>query len=345
MACVRWVGGGRGRAVRGSASRMGGRARDRASSGDPVGSRIDRRHGRDAREVSAHLGRSRRVQTLAQERRVGVRVAVERFVDQLDEEGLEVRLPGRGLLGHDDCHDDGTGPPEPGTGRLVATSGPARRRDQPAHRPPRPRDTFAMGSLGAVACQAPSRLPGAATCARPEGLRFKLVVRSTPHAPLALVPQRTARRASTPPSCGAMPPRRTRSGSAPAASSGTTTRFFQRHSNVYAYVPNIIGYARVLLAAAALRLALDDVPTSLALYALSFVCDELDGRFARMFDQCSEFGKLLDMVRGTDAFLPEPAGVVAHLPARARPDPGSLANPIVNSHPSLNPTPFPRRRR
>ena len=96
-----------------------------------------------------------------------------------------------------------------------------------------------------------------------------------------------------------MPPRRTRSGSAPAASSGTTTRFFQRHSNVYAYVPNIIGYARVLLAAAALRLAFDDVPTSLALYALSFVCDELDGRFARMFDQCSEFGKLLDMVRET----------------------------------------------
>ena len=97
---------------------------------------------------------------------------------------------------------------------------------------------------------------------------------------------------------------------------------------MYAYVPNIIGYARVLLAAAALRLAFDDVPTSLALYALSFVCDELDGRFARMFDQCSEFGKLLDMVRGrTDAFLPEPAGVVAHLPARARPDPGSPRKP------------------
>ena len=137
-----------------------------------------------------------------------------------------------------------------------------------------------------------------------------------------------------------MPPRRTRSGSARAKPG-----FFQRHSNVYAYVPNLIGYARVVLAAVALRVAFDDVPTSLALYLLSFVCDELDGRFARMFDQCSEFGKLLDMVRGTDAFLPEPAGVVAHLPARARPDPGSLANPIVNSHPSLNPTPFPRRRR
>lgn len=152
-----------------------------------------------------------------------------------------------------------------------------------------------MGSLGAVACRAPSRLPGAAACARPERLRFKLI-RSAPRAPFARALQRTARRASTPPSSGAMPPRRTRSGS---ASSGSTTRFFQRHSNVYAYVPNIIGYVRVLLAAAALRLAFDDVPTSLALYVLSFVCDELDGRFARMFDQCSEFGKLLDMVRGT----------------------------------------------
>ena len=88
-----------------------------------------------------------------------------------------------------------------------------------------------------------------------------------------------------------MPPRRTRSGSA------RPTGFFQRHSNVYAYVPNLIGYARVVLAAVALRVAFDDVPTSLALYLLSFVCDELDGRFARMFDQCSEFGKLLDMVR------------------------------------------------
>ena len=89
-----------------------------------------------------------------------------------------------------------------------------------------------------------------------------------------------------------MPPRRTRSGSARAKPG-----FFQRHSNVYAYVPNLIGYARVVLAAVALRVAFDDVPTSLALYLLSFVCDELDGRFARMFDQCSEFGKLHDMVR------------------------------------------------
>lgn len=204
-----------------------------------------------------------------------------------------------------------------------------------------------MGSLGAVACRAPSRLPGAAACARPERLRFKLI-RSAPRAPFARVLQRTARRASTPPSSGAMPPRRTRSGS---ASSGSTTRFFQRHSNVYAYVPNIIGYVRVLLAAAALRLAFTDVPTSLALYALSFVCDELDGRFARMFDQCSEFGKLLDMVRGWHPTRSSPnRRGRRRAPPGARPTTSRLR--IVKTqlltripHPSLNPSPFPRRRR
>lgn len=206
-----------------------------------------------------------------------------------------------------------------------------------------------MGSLGAVACRAPSRLPGAAACARPERLRFKLI-RSAPRAPFAraLPSQRTAHRASTPPSSGAMPPRRTRSGD---ASSGSTTRFFRRHSNVYAYVPNIIGYVRVLLAAAALRLAFTDVPTSLALYALSFVCDELDGRFARMFDQCSEFGKLLDMVRGWHPTRSSP-----NRRGRRRAPPGARTTTsrlrIVKTqlltripHPSLNPSPFPRRRR
>lgn len=66
------------------------------------------------------------MQTLAQERRVGVRVAVERFVDQLDEEGLEVRLPGRGLLGHDDCHDAWDGSMPGNSSRVTGDrSGPA----------------------------------------------------------------------------------------------------------------------------------------------------------------------------------------------------------------------------
>ena len=55
---------------------------------------------------------------------------------------------------------------------------------------------------------------------------------------------------------------------------------------MFVYVPNLIGYARVVLAAIALAYAFVDVPFALTCYFLSFVCDELDGRFARMFDQC-----------------------------------------------------------
>ena len=78
-----------------------------------------------------------------------------------------------------------------------------------------------------------------------------------------------------------MPPR-TRS----SATTGTTTPgFFERHSNVYVYVPNLIGYARVVLAGVSLAYAFTDMRLSLAAYFLSFVCDELDGRFARKFNQ------------------------------------------------------------
>ncbi|EEH56523.1 uncharacterized protein MICPUCDRAFT_11360, partial [Micromonas pusilla CCMP1545] len=66
--------------------------------------------------------------------------------------------------------------------------------------------------------------------------------------------------------------------------------------NVFLYVPNLIGYARVALTIASLLTAFSRVEFSLAAYFLSFVCDELDGRFARMFDQCSEYGATLDMV-------------------------------------------------
>jgi len=72
--------------------------------------------------------------------------------------------------------------------------------------------------------------------------------------------------------------------------------FFGRHANVYLYVPNLIGYFRVVLAAVSLAYAFDNMRLSLVAYFLSFVCDELDGRFARKFNQCSELGKLLDMV-------------------------------------------------
>lgn len=62
------------------------------------------------------------------------------------------------------------------------------------------------------------------------------------------------------------------------------------------YVPNLIGYTRIGLALMAFAVA-DRMPgPCVALYGLSFVMDELDGRFARLLGQTSTLGAVLDMV-------------------------------------------------
>ena len=87
--------------------------------------------------------------------------------------------------------------------------------------------------------------------------------------------------------------------------SSSTSSFFTRHSNVYLYVPNIIGYARLLLVFVSFYYSSSGGRTntknhagfiSVFTYLLSFICDELDGRFARKCNQCTEFGAVLDMV-------------------------------------------------
>ena len=88
-------------------------------------------------------------------------------------------------------------------------------------------------------------------------------------------------------------------------SKNATSSFFTRHSNVYLYVPNIIGYARLLLVFVSFYYSSSGGRTntknhagfiSVFTYLLSFICDELDGRFARKCNQCTEFGAVLDMV-------------------------------------------------
>ncbi|KAI3436390.1 hypothetical protein D9Q98_005807 [Chlorella vulgaris] len=85
---------------------------------------------------------------------------------------------------------------------------------------------------------------------------------------------------------------RTRLQAREEASSG----FLARHGNVYVYVPNLIGYARVATAVFAFGVALRDPAVCCLAYFASFVCDELDGRYARKFNQCSTLGSVLDMV-------------------------------------------------
>ena len=66
--------------------------------------------------------------------------------------------------------------------------------------------------------------------------------------------------------------------------------------NVFLFVPNLIGYARILLA----LLSFWFMPTSYGLaagcYILSALLDALDGHMARALGQSSKFGAMLDML-------------------------------------------------
>ena len=66
-------------------------------------------------------------------------------------------------------------------------------------------------------------------------------------------------------------------------------------TQVLLYVPNLIGYARVGLLVASLFFALGQPVVFLALYAASFLLDAADGHAARLLDQTSKFGAVLDM--------------------------------------------------
>ncbi|XP_047330814.1 probable CDP-diacylglycerol--inositol 3-phosphatidyltransferase 2 [Impatiens glandulifera] len=66
--------------------------------------------------------------------------------------------------------------------------------------------------------------------------------------------------------------------------------------SVYLYIPNIIGYLRVLMNCYAFYICHSNKELFSVLYFVSFVCDALDGWFARRFNQVSTFGAVLDMV-------------------------------------------------
>ncbi|KAL3814010.1 hypothetical protein ACJIZ3_015278 [Penstemon smallii] len=66
--------------------------------------------------------------------------------------------------------------------------------------------------------------------------------------------------------------------------------------SVYLYVPNIIGYVRILMNCFAFAICFKDKYLFSVLYFVSFVCDALDGWFARKLNQVSTFGAVLDMV-------------------------------------------------
>ncbi|XP_021286126.1 CDP-diacylglycerol--inositol 3-phosphatidyltransferase 1 isoform X2 [Herrania umbratica] len=72
-----------------------------------------------------------------------------------------------------------------------------------------------------------------------------------------------------------------------------------RQLSVYLYIPNIIGYIRILLNCYAFARCFSSKRLFAVLYFLSFVCDALDGWCARKFNQASTFGAVLDMMYST----------------------------------------------
>ncbi|KAK6912796.1 CDP-alcohol phosphatidyltransferase [Dillenia turbinata] len=76
----------------------------------------------------------------------------------------------------------------------------------------------------------------------------------------------------------------------------TTTNMKETPLSVYLYVPNIIGYVRVLMNCVGFALCFSSKKLFSALYFICFVCDGLDGYFARKLNQVSTFGAVLDMI-------------------------------------------------
>ncbi|CAH1802147.1 unnamed protein product [Owenia fusiformis] len=66
--------------------------------------------------------------------------------------------------------------------------------------------------------------------------------------------------------------------------------------NVYLFVPNLIGYARIVLALVSFYFMPTDYVTATWCYLLSGLLDAFDGHAARMLNQGTKFGAMLDQL-------------------------------------------------
>ncbi|KAK4173264.1 putative Phosphatidylglycerophosphate synthase [Triangularia setosa] len=66
--------------------------------------------------------------------------------------------------------------------------------------------------------------------------------------------------------------------------------------NIFLFYPNLIGYARIILAVASLYYMPIHPRTCTLLYSISCLLDALDGYAARAYNQSTRFGAVLDMV-------------------------------------------------
>ncbi|CAB4001771.1 CDP-diacylglycerol--inositol 3-phosphatidyltransferase [Paramuricea clavata] len=66
--------------------------------------------------------------------------------------------------------------------------------------------------------------------------------------------------------------------------------------NVFLFVPNLIGYSRIILAFVSFYYMADSPVIFTVCYLLSALLDAFDGHFARLLSQTSKFGAMLDML-------------------------------------------------
>lgn len=67
-------------------------------------------------------------------------------------------------------------------------------------------------------------------------------------------------------------------------------------NNVYLFIPNIIGYARIVLAIVSFYFMPTNYVVSSWCYIISVLLDALDGHAARKFNQSTKFGAMLDQL-------------------------------------------------
>ncbi|KAJ7375179.1 hypothetical protein OS493_001918 [Desmophyllum pertusum] len=67
--------------------------------------------------------------------------------------------------------------------------------------------------------------------------------------------------------------------------------------NVFLFIPNLIGYARIVLAILSFYFMPTNYIIAASMYLLSgFILDEFDGYAARYLNQCTMFGSMMDML-------------------------------------------------
>ncbi|XP_022204805.1 CDP-diacylglycerol--inositol 3-phosphatidyltransferase [Nilaparvata lugens] len=66
--------------------------------------------------------------------------------------------------------------------------------------------------------------------------------------------------------------------------------------NIFLFVPNLIGYSRVILLIASFYFMPTNHVISCWLYVISGLLDAIDGHAARIFDQSTKFGAMLDQL-------------------------------------------------